>query len=313
MREFAGARLARLLVVGCVLWVLADGARAEDALTNLALKKKVTASTVEDGNPAEAATDGDEGTRWCASDGSAPQTVTIDLGGAKDIGGAEIRWEQENRTYQYALEGSADEKEWMLLNDQTDCGEKVQVHKLLAEGKGVRYVRLRIIGLEEGAWASLFEFKVYPADQIAKLSAEERKKWWAASQPNLAKGMPTTSSSDEDGHPSGDAVDGKADTRWCNNGPDAPAWLQVDLKKPSELSGCAILWEAAVNYKYKVEGSADAKEWKMLSDQTKTDSAKQSQKLTFAAKDIRYLKVTATELPEGSWASIFELKVFGKQ
>jgi hypothetical protein len=79
------------------------------------------------------------------------------------------------------------------------------------------------------------------------------------------------------------------------------------------LSGCAILWEAAVNYKYKVEGSADAKEWKMLSDQTKTDSAKQSQKLTFAAKDIRYLKVTATELPEGSWASIFELKVFGKQ
>ena len=88
----------------------------------------------------------------------------------------------------------------------------------------------------------------------------------------------------------------------------------MDLGKAQDLTGIRIVWERdGVNYRYKVEGSEDGKDWTMLSDQTKTDSRDQDRTHEFLARGVRYVRVTATSLQPGAWASIFEVQVHGTQ
>ncbi|MGP0065364.1 MAG: discoidin domain-containing protein [Isosphaeraceae bacterium] len=130
---------------------------------------------------------------------------------------------------------------------------------------------------------------------------------------DLAKGKPATASSTQSpDHSPGAAVDGNPETRWCADGPSSPQWWQVDLGKPEGLTGARILWEQdGVAYRYKVEGSEDGKSWTMLADQTKGDARDQDRTHEFLARAVRYVRVTATGLPNGAWASIFEVQVFG--
>lgn len=133
---------------------------------------------------------------------------------------------------------------------------------------------------------------------------------------NLALNKPATASSIEnDEHSAAQANDGDPDTCWrADDEPEGGAeWLQVDLEKPTDLSGCQIRWPfRGRNYCFKVEGSADRKSWRMLSDQTNTTAKSQIRNLKFEnAQQIRYVKVTVTRFEEGCWASISEVKVFG--
>ncbi len=133
----------------------------------------------------------------------------------------------------------------------------------------------------------------------------------ATDLPNLALKKTATASASQDGNPPENAVDGNADTRWCNAGAATGAWLQIDLEKAQPLGGCEITWEhdGAV-YKYVVEGSADGKTWTPLNDQRGTTAATQQQKLALAGDPVRYVRITVTGLDDGSWASICELKLF---
>ena len=130
---------------------------------------------------------------------------------------------------------------------------------------------------------------------------------------DLSKARPATASSSENNaHRPGAAVDGNPDTRWCADGPTSPQWWQVDLGKPEDLTGIRILWEQdGVNYQYKVEGSDDGKTWTMLSDQTKSQQRDQDRAHEFLARGVRYVRVTATGLGSGAWASICEVQVYG--
>ena len=132
---------------------------------------------------------------------------------------------------------------------------------------------------------------------------------------NLALNKPAAASSIEnDEHDASQANDGDADTRWCaDDEPEGvPDWWMVDLRKPADLSGCQIRWPYdGMHYRYKVEGSADRKQWSMLSDQTQSNLKSQIHDLKFeSAKSIRYVKITITGLDDGCWSSICEVKVF---
>jgi hypothetical protein len=138
-----------------------------------------------------------------------------------------------------------------------------------------------------------------------------------ADRVNLALNKPASSSSVEnDEHNAAKANDGDPETCWrADDEPEGgPEWWKVDLEKPVDLSGCQISWQYdGKNYRYKVEGSADGKNWSVLSDQTKTNAKSQVQDLRFEnARGVRYVKVTVTGFEEGCWASICEVKVFGK-
>ena len=96
----------------------------------------------------------------------------------------------------------------------------------------------------------------------------------------------------------------------CNRNKRA---FTLDLGKPEAVAGCRILWEFdGKKYHYKVEGSADAKSWTMLVDETKANLDKQIQTHSFKATGTRYVRLTITALPEdGSWPSFYEFEVHG--
>jgi hypothetical protein len=133
---------------------------------------------------------------------------------------------------------------------------------------------------------------------------------------NLSLNKPAYSSSIEnDEHSAAQANDGDPNTFWCaDDEPEGgPEWWLVDLEKPFDLSGCQIRWPFdGKRYRYKVEGSTDRKNWSLLSDQTNATATSQVRDLKFQkARQVRYVKITVTDLDEGCWASISEVKVFG--
>jgi putative membrane-bound dehydrogenase-like protein len=140
---------------------------------DLSKGKLATASSTQspDRSPG-AAVDGDSTTRWCADGPSSPQWWQVDLGKPEDLTGIRIMWEQDAVEYRYKVEGSDDGKSWTMLSDQTKSVERDQdrTHEFLA--RGIRYVRVAVTGLKDGAWASIFEVQVYGAHKVAAPAAK---------------------------------------------------------------------------------------------------------------------------------------------
>jgi hypothetical protein len=133
---------------------------------------------------------------------------------------------------------------------------------------------------------------------------------------DLALQRPATSSSIEnEEHDASHANDGKFDTCWrADDEPEGgPDWWQVDLGKTFELTACQITWPYdGMNYRYKVEGSADHVRWLPLSDQMRTTSRAQVQHLVFdRAGGVRYFRITIVGFDDGCCASVSEVNVFG--
>jgi hypothetical protein len=140
----------------------------------------------------------------------------------------------------------------------------------------------------------------------------------APDQQDLALNKPASASSIEnDDENAAKANDGDEYTRWCaDDEPENGAeWWQVDLEQRADLSGCQIIFPYdGKQYRYKVEGSADRKTWKMLSDQSQTTARTRAQHLAFRqARGIRFVRITILGFDEGCWASIAEVKVFGPE
>ena len=168
MRRWIGRRSVAVVMTGA--WLLATAltsagppqAKSATGLEDLALNKAASASTfqTEDKWPG-AAVDGEPESRWCASDGSAPQWLQVDLGQPETLTGCRIVWESEDGLYRYKVEGSADGKAWATLSDQTRNSSRAQVRDHKFEARATRYVRLTTTELEDGHWASVFSFEVF--------------------------------------------------------------------------------------------------------------------------------------------------------
>ncbi len=170
----------KILIVVGVLFLMIGASivltRADEARKDLALNKPATASTVEsDEHAAASANDGDGDTRWCATDGTAPQWWQVDLGEAKDLSGVQIKWEMDEQLYLYVVEGSVDGKAWTTLSDQTsDKTPKTQVQDVKFDATGIRYVRIRITGgIDDQHWASIFDVKVWAKGDAASQPATQ--------------------------------------------------------------------------------------------------------------------------------------------
>ncbi|HVJ16158.1 MAG TPA: discoidin domain-containing protein, partial [Polyangiaceae bacterium] len=113
-----------------------------------------TANTVDMGN------DGQTGTRWCAANDGLGHWWSVDLGQSYTLTEIEIMWEKTG-PYKYLIEGSANGTAWSTLADETASTDTAQNQTLpLAGGPSARHVRISVIGLPEGSWASFFEFSV---------------------------------------------------------------------------------------------------------------------------------------------------------
>jgi len=154
------------------------GKPAPPAMEDLARDKPATASSFQgDDKWAGAAVDGEAGTRWCASDGSAPQWLRVDLGKPEALTGCRIVWESDEAAYLYKVEGSPDGKSWSVLSDHTRDATRGadRAHKFAA--RNIRHVRLAIAEVADGHWASLFTFEVFgtkPAQAVANKAGAKK-------------------------------------------------------------------------------------------------------------------------------------------
>jgi alpha-L-fucosidase len=167
----ANARFTVISIIAIALFIFgrAPSARADIPATqpaNLALNCPATASSEEsDDHTASHANDDDDGndSRWCANDGSAPQWWQVDLKKPSTLICCLIKWEFDGKRYRYVVEGSPDGKNWGTLCDRssTTSTSQAQAVPFWPAAQGIRYVRIRITGLDEGAWASIFDVKIF--------------------------------------------------------------------------------------------------------------------------------------------------------
>ncbi|RCS40713.1 heme-binding protein [Bremerella cremea] len=133
---------------------------------NLALDKPAKASSEEEGksNFAKLAVDGNKATRWCASSGSYPQWLEVDLGEPKELRGAQIDWESANGVYRFTLDGSADGKSWKTIVDQSENNGSDYDFEFVAGG--FRYIRVNALSSKHGGWASIRELRLLGTEMV---------------------------------------------------------------------------------------------------------------------------------------------------
>jgi ABC-type dipeptide/oligopeptide/nickel transport system ATPase component len=128
----------------------------------------------------------------------------------------------------------------------------------------------------------------------------------------IATGKAVNCSSEQAAHPARQANDGDPNTRWCAGDDHAGNWWQVDLNKAYDLERIKILWEFDDRPElYKIEGSANARQWTPLVDRTDhLDIAKQTEH-PVSARGIRYVRITITGSKDSRPAGFSEFQVFG--
>jgi beta-glucanase (GH16 family) len=149
---------------------------------NLALKKPVRASSIENGGtPAVNAVDGDGGTRW-SSQATDAQWLRVDLGATYAINRVKLTWENAYGK-DYAVEISADTVNWTTL--KTVTGNTTLTNDLTGLSGSGRYVRLRGTARGTGYGYSLWELEVYGAASNARLALTANASAQADARPEL--------------------------------------------------------------------------------------------------------------------------------
>lgn len=136
---------------------------------NLALKKTVTATSMESTSlSALNAVDGNQSTRW-SSEFKDPQYITVDLGSSFKVTQVVLRWENAYGK-EYEIQSSLDGVNWTVLKheynsdggiDKIDCSSQA------------RYVRMYGIKRATEWGYSLYEFEVYSADILSDVKTDK--------------------------------------------------------------------------------------------------------------------------------------------
>jgi len=148
---------------------------------------KATASSEESGknNFAWRAVDGDESTRWCASNGSYPQWLQLEFEKPQTLTGIRTLWENTG-VYQFKVEASTDGKTWSTLVDGSANIQNAPYSNDFTQVAGIRWVKIHALGKKSGGFASIREVQLKGPDIKAvapKLSAEQKKEYDKASDP----------------------------------------------------------------------------------------------------------------------------------
>ncbi len=236
---------------------------------------------------AQAAFDGNASTRWCAANSDLPQTLTVDLGGNKDVASVNILFEQAS-DWNYKIETSTDGTSWVTYADPG-----VQSISEVTETKNAtaRYVRLTVESTTGGAWASIWEMSVLDAEGTNL----------ALNQPCVATSVYSNGSSAQA------AFDNNIDTRYCASSAAMPQQLMVDLGKTYDIGAIYMLFEQRSTWDYTIETSTDGVTWvtyaspepKSLLTATETKDA-----------EARYVRLTVDGTTGGAWASLWEMEIF---
>lgn len=129
---------------------------------NLSLAGAVVASSEQVGNGASGAIDNDLTTRWSAQ--TFPQWISVDLGSVQSIGGIEIV-PLAQRAYQFSVEVSSDNAQWVTVLDDTSNNVGGAFLKRVFDRQNARYVRVTVHGVDGDItnWVSFVELRILEA------------------------------------------------------------------------------------------------------------------------------------------------------
>ncbi|WP_404307769.1 DUF7133 domain-containing protein [Neorhodopirellula lusitana] len=133
---------------------------------------KVTASSTETvkNNFAYHAVDGNQSTRWCASNGTFPQWLQLEFEKPRQLKEIRIDWESGSQAYRYRVEGSVDGKSWNTLLDRRNNANPKVVFEPLQSDKRFRFMRITGFGVatSPGNFCSIREVQL-KGDSIERL------------------------------------------------------------------------------------------------------------------------------------------------
>lgn len=152
---------------------------------NLALGKKVTASSAYDNDfKAEYAVDDNNGTLWRPK-GMEKEWIEIDLGKNEKIKSIWTQWEYATQFYQYLIETSTDGKKWTIFADKRE--NRLAGSPMVDFGQcKARYVRLTFTGGQKaGFGGAVWNIKVFgetedamPAQWVGLTAADWNGRSW---------------------------------------------------------------------------------------------------------------------------------------
>jgi hypothetical protein len=120
-----------------------------------------------------------------------------------------------------------------------------------------------------------------------------------------------TASAFQTGYPPSNAIDNDFSTKWSN--PGLGSWIRVDLGSTKSICSVGIAWFSGNQrqYHFVIATSTDGTTFtnKFSGDSSGTTS--NSEKYTFASTNARYVRVTVNGNTQNSYASMYELDVFG--
>jgi beta-galactosidase len=134
---------------------------------NFAQGRSAAASSEESdkANVAANANDANASTRWCAAVADANQWWQVDLDDVRSIGYLAIQFEREAKNYGYQINASTDASAWQTIVTKNTSsqprwgGPSRMFHEVDTKA---RFLRIEFTQLQQGAWASIREFGVYP-------------------------------------------------------------------------------------------------------------------------------------------------------
>jgi putative membrane-bound dehydrogenase-like protein len=137
------------------------------------LAATVSASSEETGkdNYAWNAIDDDLETRWCASNGDYPQTLTLKFPSPQKVNTIKVDWESQS-VYRYRVEGTADGDNWNVLLDRTNNREKITAAEKLDGSMEITSLRIVGVGGPNGGWCSIREVKL-TGDKFDRIELQE--------------------------------------------------------------------------------------------------------------------------------------------
>jgi hypothetical protein len=122
----------------------------------------VTASSVLDNSPANAATNANDGninTAWSSAFGAQNAAITLDLGSSKVISAVKLHWDWVFFAKNYTVDISDDQNTWTTIATATGENGQLDIYKNLPPLKA-RFVRLNL-SLYNAGWYRLAEFEVF--------------------------------------------------------------------------------------------------------------------------------------------------------
>lgn len=338
--------LSAAMAMGSVNWSPVDTKAADRSKPwILSTKRPAYSSSVNGGDIASFATDGNLGTQWGAAANMADQWLDIDLGGKADISKVVIDW-QNDASYgvAYQVLVSDDEINWKKVYETTN-GTGGNVKEVLRTDGTVDYKYYEDVLSTEGAdgykltAANGRYVRVLINYSKSQAYSDDKKSGWGASireievygigdedcidpiseKENIALGKNVTVTSfsqpwwAEKPLAGSNAVDGDYESYWLSEGADdvqskCNQSLTVDLGRAYTIGRVLLQWQVEYGNIWDLQVSADGQNWKTVYRQLEGNG--EDENIQLYQENVRYVRVQGILMGRGSGYSIREIQVY---